>query len=55
MKKTKSRKLSLNHSTIRVLTDLQPVVGGYTTTASGNTCPTSRWCVSDFVSDCGSC
>jgi hypothetical protein len=50
-------KLRLRGDTVRVLTDLRTVGGGVVTVsrASGDGCPTSCWCVSDFVSDCGSC
>lgn len=55
----KKNKLKLRANTLRVLTEHEQrvIVGGFVTThsASGNGCPTSCWCVSDFVSDCGSC
>jgi hypothetical protein len=55
--KRNTKTLRLRSETVRTLTDLRTVVGGVITVsrASGDGCPTSCWCVSDFVSDCGAC
>ena len=55
--KKQQRSLKLRAEQIRMLTDLAPVNGAFVTVSrvSGDGCPTSCWCISDFVSDCGPC